>query len=52
MSNTLAKALIIGLPVAVSLAWCTYWMIRLIRAKKRIDARKTASGELRPPGGL
>jgi hypothetical protein len=34
MSNTLAKVVIVGIPLILSLSWFTYWVIRLHRFGK------------------
>ena len=31
MSNVLAKVVIIGIPLVLSLSWFAYWVVRLVR---------------------
>ncbi len=47
MSPLAAKILIIGVPLALSLAWFVFWVVRLSRAARRI---KSGSGTPREPG--
>jgi hypothetical protein len=35
MSNALAKVLIIGVPLILSLSWFVYWVVRLARFGRR-----------------
>jgi hypothetical protein len=34
MSNTLAKALIVGIPFLLSLSWAGYWILKLRRHRR------------------
>jgi hypothetical protein len=48
MTVLAAKLLIVGLPLTLSLAWCTFWMVRIIRERKRIRTRTPGGDKARP----
>jgi hypothetical protein len=50
MNQTLAKVLIIGIPFTFSLAWCLYWVIRLVRFRRKKKSAAQAHVTSRPPG--
>jgi hypothetical protein len=41
MSNVLAKVVIIGIPLILSLSWFAYWVVRLVRFGKRKGEKRT-----------
>ena len=43
MSDTLAKVIIIGIPLAFSLSWFLYWVLKLHNFQKK---RKSTVGHL------
>jgi hypothetical protein len=49
MNATLAKALIVGVPLLFSLAWCLYWVLKLLRFQKK--RKHPESLPAAPPGG-
>jgi hypothetical protein len=44
MSDTLAKLIILGIPLAFSLSWFMYWILKLHNFQKK---RKTSVGNIR-----
>jgi hypothetical protein len=50
MNQTLAKILIIGVPFIFSLAWCLYWVIKLMRFRRKKKSLGKLSVTSRPPG--
>jgi hypothetical protein len=51
MSKTLAIFLIVGIPFALSLAWCLYWVIRVVRFRRQKAAEAAGKVTSRPRGG-
>jgi hypothetical protein len=49
MSPLGAKILIVGIPLAISLAWFAFWVLRLTRAARRLKSQGTGLGG-NPPG--
>ena len=48
MSPLAAKALLVGIPLLISLAWFLFWVVRITGAARRI---KSASGSGKPLSG-
>ena len=48
MSPTAAKILIFGVPLLLSLSWFLFWVIRLVRAGRRL---KSGGASRRKPTG-
>jgi len=49
MTPTTAKILIFGVPLLLSLSWFLFWVIRLVRAGRRLKSGSGSRGK--PPEG-
>ena len=49
MASLTAKILIFGVPLALSLSWFFFWVIRLARASRRLKARPAPGSAGKPP---
>lgn len=49
MTPLAAKILIFGVPLALSLSWFFFWVIRLTRARRRLKSGSQPPGG-KPPG--
>ncbi len=47
MTPLAAKILIFGVPLVLSLSWFLFWVIRLIRASRRLKSGRGSGGK--PP---
>jgi hypothetical protein len=45
MGQLASKILIIGVPLALSLSWFVFWVVRLTRAAKRLKGSRAPSQE-------
>lgn len=41
MSDAFLKIVIVGLPFGFSLMWFVYWVVKLYKAKKAVESKKT-----------
>lgn len=41
MSDTFFKIVIVGLPFGFSLMWFVYWVVKLYKAKKAVESKKS-----------
>jgi hypothetical protein len=49
MTSLAAKILIFGVPLALSLSWFLFWVIRLRRAGRRLKSRAGSASNGKPP---
>ena len=49
MTAVAAKILIFGVPLALSLSWFLFWVVRLSRAARRLKSRAGGASAGKPP---
>jgi Na+-driven multidrug efflux pump len=49
MNTTLAKVLLLGVPLLLSLSWFAFWVVRILKTSKKLKRRTSNPEEMHAP---